>query len=65
MFQKDPEKRVSMAGIAGHDWVTCNGIKPMQIKLYKPLVLNTVDFEQAISKVSTIELISIRMKRKV
>lgn len=47
-----------------HDWITCNGVQPLEIESYMPVVLDLQDYAMAIGKVATIELIKIRMKRQ-
>ena len=65
MLEKDPEQRISLMEISQHQWVTCNGLQPMQFKLYPKVTIVESDTAKAIGKVSTIELIRIRMKNKV
>jgi serine/threonine protein kinase len=63
MFIKDPDRRISLQEIINHDWITCNGVQPLEIQSYMPVVLDLHDYALAIGKVATIELIKIRMKK--
>lgn len=65
MLEKDPERRITLVEISNHPWVTCNGLQPMQVKLYPKVSIHESDTIKAIGMVQTIELIRVRMKNKV
>ena len=65
MLRKDPERRVTLNEVAQHDWVTCNGVQPLAIKHYPPIVIQKQDTRSAISQVATIELIKLHIEEKV
>lgn len=63
MLVKESERRISLQEIVTHDWITCNGVQPLDIQSYMPVVLDLNDIGMAVGKVATIELIKIRMKK--
>lgn len=64
MLIKESVDRISLQEIIKHDWITCNGVQPLEIQSYMPVVLDLNDMAMAIGKVATIELIKIRMKKQ-
>lgn len=42
-FIKDPEKRISMSEIINHDWITSNGIQPLQIYISPSIQITPQD----------------------
>lgn len=48
-----------------HDWVSCNGIQPLQIHFYPTITLNPSDATLAIQRVLIIAKIRLRFKAKV
>lgn len=66
LLEKDPRKRITLAEVIAHDWVTANGLYPLEIPhRYNQIEIGAGESEGAIGKVKMIEMIKLKLRRKI
>ncbi len=65
MLAKDPLSRYTINDIIKHDWVTANGIQPLNIKSYLPVTIEPEDKDRAIGKINVLQLIKVKIKQRI
>ena len=66
MLERDPSKRLTIREVVKHDWVTSNGLLPLDVNLDENMqVPSSQENEDAFSKIHLITRIKMKMRNLV